>query len=305
MTARVTVLLATYNGRRWLPEQLDTILGQHDVDVTVVALDDGSSDGTVEWLAERASAEPRLHVLPAGEPTGSAAANFYRLVARADVEGADFISFADQDDLWALDKLARHAALATEHGYQGISSSITSFDAEGRRSLVRKDFPQRPFDFLTESPGPGSTFLMTPSLFLLVRDLLARDESASTAEFHDSLVYALARSAGLPWHIDSQPTVDYRQHDSNVMGANLGRAGALSRFRLIRAKWHRGQAVLHARAGLGVASPEVRPGLELMLALMTTPGIRARLSLARRAGWLRRRLRDRWIIGALILTGVW
>jgi rhamnosyltransferase len=301
----VAVLLATYNGRRWLPAQLETILSQRDVTVTVFVLDDGSADGTVEWLQDRASEDARLKVLDSEGPSGSAAANFYRLVDRAEIDGADFISFADQDDLWMPDKLARHAALAREHGYDGISSSITSFDARGRRTLVRKSYPQRRFDFLTESPGPGSTFLMTPDLFALVRRVLAEDPVGRTADYHDSLVYALARSAGLRWFIDPVPTVDYRQHEDNVMGANLGRASALSRLGLIRRRWHRGQAVIHARVGLRIAPLELRPGLQRMHDLMVSRGLRARLRLAISAGSLRRRPRDRAIIGILIALGIW
>jgi rhamnosyltransferase len=300
----IAVLLATYNGRQWLPDQLDSILAQRDVSVTVFALDDGSSDGTVEWLAERSSDEPRLVVLHGAGGSGSAAGNFFRLVARADVSPTQLVAFADQDDLWLPDKFARHAALLRQ-GYDGISSSITSFDERGRRTLVRKSYPQREFDYLTESPGPGSTFLMSPRLFAKVRAVLADDPLAAQADFHDSLVYAVARSSGLRWCIDPVPTVNYRQHDHNVMGANLGSASALSRFTLMRTKWHRSQAILHARVGLGVAPAAMEPGLERMLTLMTTPGIRARLELARGAGSLRRRPRDRWIIGLLIAFGIW
>jgi rhamnosyltransferase len=299
----IAVLLATYNGRRWLPDQLDSILAQRDVDVTVFALDDGSSDGTVEWLAERASAEPRLVVLDGPGGSGSAAANFFRLLRLVDTTRFDYVSFADQDDLWLPDKFARHVAIL-ESGYDAVSSSIMSFDSQGNRTLVRKSYPQREFDYLTESPGPGSTFLMTPGLVTRVREAL-NGEWAGDASFHDSLVYALGRAAGLRWFIDPVPTVEYRQHDDNVMGANIGRAGALARFALVRGKWHRGQAVLHARVGLSVAPDNVRPGLERMLELMTTPGLRSRIALVRRAGSMRRRPRDRVIIGALIALGIW
>ena len=50
---RVLVLLATFDGRRYLPAQLDSILAQHDVDVRVLISDDGSTDGTVDYLRER------------------------------------------------------------------------------------------------------------------------------------------------------------------------------------------------------------------------------------------------------------
>src|SRR3982750_2765386 len=93
---RITVLLATHNGRRWLPDQLASILDQQGVAVTVVALDDESTDGTPAWLAERAAADPRLVVLPSQGRAGSAAANFYRLIVSANADDADFLAFADQ-----------------------------------------------------------------------------------------------------------------------------------------------------------------------------------------------------------------
>lgn len=302
---KVAVLLATFNGRRWLPDQLNSILDQRGVEVTVIALDDGSTDGTAEWLAERASADPRIVVLPYDVPSGGAAANFYRLITRAELGGVDFISLSDQDDVWQLDKLSRHVELMRHGGYDAVSSSITSFDASGRRTLIVKSHPQREFDFLTESPGPGSTFLLTPRLVDLVRHVLDVEPLASKADYHDSLIYAITRARGWLWYIDSTSSVDYRQHDHNVMGANLGRASARARLGLIRSRWHRNQAVLHARVGLRVAPPEIASGIERMLGLMTTPGISARLRLASHAGSMRRRPRDRVIIGLLIAAGVW
>lgn len=305
MTSRVTVLLATYNGRRWLPEQLESILAQRDVDVQVIALDDGSTDGTAEWLAEQAAVESRLSVLPTESPSGSAAANFFRLIARAPIDDADYIALSDQDDLWMPRKLANQIDELTLHAVDGVSSSVVSFTAEGTRTLVRKNFPQREFDFLTESPGPGCTFLMTPRLVALTREVLASDPEAHGADFHDSLVYALARSHGLGWHIGGEPTLDYRQHGANVMGSNVGVTSAISRLSLIREHWHRNQAILHARVGLRIASERMTPGLERMLALMTTPGLRSRWALAAAAGQLRRRPRDRWVMRLLIAAGVW
>lgn len=302
---RITVLLATYNGRRFLPEQLASILAQEGVEVRVIALDDGSTDGTAEWLAEQAAVQSRLSVLHAESASGSAAANFYRLIGRASVDDADFVAFSDQDDIWLPGKLSRQVAQLAEHGADGVSSSITSFTPDGRRTLVRKDYPQREFDYLTESPGPGCTFLMTPRLLSLIRQVLADDPQAHGADFHDSLVYAIARARGFGWHIGGQPTIDYRQHDGNVMGSNVGAASAFSRLNLIRGHWHRNQAILHARVGLGVASDENRAGIERMLALMTTPGLKSRWALASMAAQLRRRPRDRWIIRLLIAAGVW
>jgi rhamnosyltransferase len=303
---RVAVLLATWNGLRFLPEQVDSILAQRDVDVRIIALDDESTDGTRAWLVERAEREPRLTVLEPMGRSGSSAANFYRLLRAAPLEPGELVAFADQDDIWAPHKLARHADIIATRSVDGVSSSILSFDDQGRRALIRKDYPQRDYDYLLESPGPGCTFLMTPRLVQLVRDVLAADDgTAAAVDFHDSLVYAIARSKGWLWHIDGEATVDYRQHGGNVLGSNSGSRAAMTRLALIRSHWHRRHATSLTTVSARVAPPDARPGLERILALLTTRGLRARFALARLSTQLRRRPRDRRIIGLLIATGIW
>lgn len=302
-TPKIAVLLATHNGLRWLPEQVDSILAQQGVDVRVIAMDDSSTDGTAQWLSERAASEPRITVLADGTGGGSAARNFYRLIAAAQFAQDELVAFADQDDIWMRNKLIRHATFISE-GNDGVSSNVTAFGPNGHRALIRKSFPQREFDYLLESPGPGSTFLVTQRLIALAKDAIATG-SADSVDYHDWLIYALARARGWRWCIDEQSTVDYRQHDHNVMGANVGARSAISRLGLIKQRWHRGQATRLARIALTVADDAIRPGLESLLALFEASGMRARLALAGRSGQLRRRPRDRRIIGVLITTGIW
>ncbi|MEP6482260.1 MAG: glycosyltransferase [Rhodoglobus sp.] len=306
MAPLVTVLLATWNGRLWLQQQLDSILTQAGVEVRVIALDDESTDGTREYLLELAQADARLTVLPSMGRSGGSAANFYRLLRLATPSIEGYVAFSDQDDIWHPGKLEKHLGILQAGNHDAVSSSVTAFTPEGRRTLIRKDFPQREFDYLTESPGPGSTFVITPRLArLVVEELTDAASPAASAEFHDSLIYAIARGRGWSWHIDGEPSLDYRQHEQNVMGSNTGLGSALARLRLIREHWHRNQAILHARVAMRLAEGERRAALERMLSLFESRGIRARLALARRAGTMRRRPRDQWIIGFLIAIGVW
>lgn len=302
---RVVVLLATFNGLRWLPEQLDSILSQQGVSLRVVALDDESTDGTYEWMVERAASEERLTVLPRRGASGGSAANFYRLIRQTDPNDDELVAFADQDDVWHQGKLKRHSAILREGRHDGVSSSVMSFDEKGTKSLVRKDFPQRRFDFLFESPGPGSTFLITPRLLRLTAATLEDTPEAPAVEFHDSLIYAIARSRGWTWHIDGEPSVDYRQHGDNVMGSNVGLRPALARLRLIRERWLRNHAVRLTCVALAVSPPQGRAELEVLHDLFTSRSIRSRLTLALRARELRRRPRDQRIIALLIAIGIW
>ncbi len=300
----VVVLLATHNGVRWLDEQVDSILGQEGVSVRIVALDDGSTDGTTDWLAARATLEPRLTVLPDDGTGGSSARNFYRLIESAHLEDGELVAFSDQDDVWQPDKFAKHASLLAE-GNDGVSSSVLSFWSGGRTELVRKDYPQREFDYLLESPGPGCSFLLTRELFELVRQTLRTSEDARQVEYHDSLIYAIARGNGLRWHIDGYPSVNYRQHDDNVLGSNQGLGAGLERLRLIREHWLRRHATLLTRVALHVAPEESRPELGRILGYLTGDGWRNRRELARLTPQLRRRPRDQRIIGLLITIGIW
>ncbi len=219
---KVLVLLATHNGAAFLGAQLDSILAQEGVDLRVLAADDASTDGTAELLEARAAVDPRLTVIRRTENSGGAAPNFYDLLLRAPVDDGTFVAFADQDDIWRPGKLARHAAVLADGEIDAVSSNVIAF-GDGGRHLIRKDYPQRRFDYLFEGPGPGCTHLMSPRLVGLVRAELQRDGSpAPRTDFHDWLVYAVCRAAGLRWHIDPEPTVEYRQHGGNVFGANVG-----------------------------------------------------------------------------------
>lgn len=306
MTARIVVLLATRNGERWLPEQMSSILDQQGVEVRVVALDDESTDGTVAWLDRLAADDPRVQRIATESASGSSAANFFRLITRADVGNDELVAFADQDDIWMPGKLERQVRLLAAENADGVSSNVTSFTPSGARTLVRKDHPQRRFDYLLQSPGPGSTFLITRRLFGLVRErLISHADVASRIDFHDSFMYVVARARQWRWFIDAEPTVDYRQHEHNVIGSNVGLSSATARLRLISQHWHRQQAIAMCTLAISIAREPLRNDLERILALLTSPGVRARLQLAHYARDFRRRPRDRVIIAALMIAGIW
>lgn len=302
---RVTVLLATYDGVRWLPEQLDTLLSQQGVRLELVVSDDGSTDGTWELLQERAAADPRVVLLPRTTPTGSAAGNFYRLLREVDLAGCDLVALADQDDVWLPGKLAAHAGMVRA-GSDGVSSDVVAVHQDGRRALVRKSYPQRTWDWVFESPGPGCTFLLTPRLAAVVQGLLRDPASAaSTLDFHDWLVYAVCRALGWRWTISDVPSVDYRQHDDNAFGAHQGARQRARRLALVRGHWHRRAAQQVVAVALEVAPVQDRAGLLHLQELLAGTGPRARAALVARSAHVRRRPRDRVALGLLVAAGVW
>ena len=104
----VTILLATYNGARHLPAQLDSLLAQTYNDWRLLARDDGSTDATPAILADYQVRFPERITIVSGDGRRlGACGNFALLMAAAD---ADYIMFCDQDDVWLPEKVSRTLA---------------------------------------------------------------------------------------------------------------------------------------------------------------------------------------------------
>ena len=99
----VSIVICTYNGERYLREQLDTLVGQTYPACEIIAQDDGSSDGTMDILQEYAARYPAIKVFRNDGEHG-VNGNFFRAIQRT---SGDLVAICDQDDLWEADKLQR------------------------------------------------------------------------------------------------------------------------------------------------------------------------------------------------------
>lgn len=236
------VILAAYNGMAWIAEQVDSVLQQLGVSVTLYISVDESTDGTLAWCQARSEVDSRVVVLPSAGRFGGAAKNFFRLIQEVDFSGFDYLALADQDDVWLEDKLVSAHEKITEKGVSGYSGSVTAFWSDGRKMLIDKAQGQKKYDFLFEAAGPGCTYVLKSSGALLFKKFLL-DNKVSVGEvaLHDWLIYAWYRANGLAWYIDSVPKMLYRQHEGNQVGANSGIRAMISRFKLLRAGWYRAE----------------------------------------------------------------
>ncbi|MGB9150203.1 MAG: glycosyltransferase [Burkholderiales bacterium] len=244
----VLVLLATYNGKPWLEEQLDSILQQCAVNFKVVVSDDLSSDGTWEWLRQFSEKDSRVTLLPHTGKYGCAARNFFRLLRDVDLSHFDYVCFADQDDIWDLGKLRQSINMICAENVDAFSSDVMAFWPDGRERLISKAQPMREWDHFFESPGPGCTFMMKAEVARKIADFLRKNQKAvEGVALHDWFVYAWVRSNGYKWWIDPLPTVRYRQHNSNEFGANAGMRAIAWRWGKLLKGWYRDQVLLTAR----------------------------------------------------------
>jgi rhamnosyltransferase len=228
---RVLVLMATYCAGPWLDAQVDSVLAQQGVEVRVVVSDHGSKDDTLARLAARREAGQPIEMLPGIAPGRGSAANFFRLLRDCSLDGIEYVALCDQDDVWRPGRLRRAVDQMAARGAVGYSSDVLAVWADGRRIPVRKSQPQRALDYLLEPAGPGCTYVLHHSLVAALRvELNTQRERFDPIRQHDWVIYAYARTHGLPWVIDGYEGLEYRQHEGNEVGANVGMGGIWRRW---------------------------------------------------------------------------
>jgi rhamnosyltransferase len=238
----VAVLLAAYNGIKWIEEQVASILSQKRISVEIFISVDLSNDKTHEWCQDLAGKNSHVKVLSYGGQFGGAAKNFFRLIRDVDFSCFDYIALSDQDDIWDDSKLRHATRMIEQDGLDGYSSNVIAFWGNGREKLVKKSFPQKKFDYFFEAAGPGCTYVFKQQAIQKFKKFLIKNwTKVNLVESHDWMIYAYFRSQGMKWKIDSRSLMRYRQHDNNQVGLNSGLKAYLIRFNKIKAKWYRNE----------------------------------------------------------------
>lgn len=221
------IFLCTYNGERYLRDQLDSIARQSYPGWTLTISDDGSTDGTLE-IARSFESAYRERVRLVEGPKRGFAQNFMRAAKNPSFE-AKFWAFSDQDDVWEHDKLARAVEVLEKvpHGTPALYCSRTTLiDSEGKLlgpsplSTVPPDFKHA----LVQNIASGNTMVFNEA----ARQLLVEANDASI-HFHDWLLYLVVTGCGGVVYYDSRPGVRYRQHGGNIVGYMAGLRGYLAR----------------------------------------------------------------------------
>ena len=238
----VAVLLAAHNGIEWIKEQIDSIFQQKEVNIFIFISVDVSSDGTFEWCKELNEKNSCVKVLPYGNHFGGAAKNFYRLIKEVDISKYDYISLADQDDIWLSDKISRAIKIIKARKLDGYSSNVVALWEDGRKQFIKKSYPQKKFDYYFESAGPGCTFLLKQQSLKKFKEFLIENWTlVNKVSLHDWMIYAFFRELSMVWHIDDIPSLYYRQHSNNQIGANFNWKSYQNRFQKIKNKWYRNE----------------------------------------------------------------
>jgi glycosyltransferase involved in cell wall biosynthesis len=218
----VSVALGTYNGERFLRNQLESLAGQRVLPVELVVCDDRSSDGTVAILEEFAQDAPFPVRIFRNEVNVGFTAN---LIGAAERCEGPLIAFCDQDDVWSERKVETCARFFADHAVRLLIHAAQPVDE--RLRPIGKPYP--PVSATCVTPPLGADpWRMSPGFAIVLdRTLLdvadwrsrppSRDLTGRAMDF-DEWFYILAWSAGEIGFVD-RSLVLYRQHGANVSGA--------------------------------------------------------------------------------------
>ena len=169
-TKSVQVVMSTYNGEKYLKEQIDSILSQEGVDVRLYIRDDGSSDRTTDILASYQ--EHKNVKIEKGNNLGFAKSF---LTALDECDEADYYAFSDQDDVWEKDKLSTAIEILEEESQstpllycsalQRVDENLNPLHVQSYHGL-RINLPS----MLTRGRLAGCTFVFNNTLRNLVKN---------------------------------------------------------------------------------------------------------------------------------------
>ncbi len=231
---RVVILLATWNGAGFLAEQLQSFRTQTHAGWQLLVSDDGSSDGTIALLEDFAARVPQRVEILRG-PGKSFWQNFVALVrsTRLDAEfDAELIAYSDQDDVWKDEKLGKAVAWfsAVPRGKPALYFTRTELiEQDGTPIGLSPLFTRAPRfeNAMVQNIGGGNTMVFNRAALAVLRTTPADAAIVS----HDWWTYQVIAGVGGIAHYDAWPSLKYRQHPQNIVGANAGPRARLVRLR--------------------------------------------------------------------------
>ena len=216
--SHIAILLSTWNGATFLPEQLASFLRLSGPEWRLYWRDDGSDDRSADIVRAFADGPGAGLVIERNDNRGRVGitASFLTLLRLAP-EGA-VVAFADQDDVWLPEKLARgvDALGRVQNGTPALYCARQSLVNATLRPIKLSATISEPPGFpqaLTQNIATGCTVMLNPDA---VRLIAASREPPAT--LHDWWAYLVVTAAGGRVLIDDEPTVLYRQHGGNAVG---------------------------------------------------------------------------------------
>lgn len=211
----ITVILATYNGEKYLQEQLDSVLQQSYTNIEVVMVDDGSTDNTWNLIQTFAAQDARIRPFRNEKNLGYIR-NFER---GCQLAAGDYIALCDQDDYWLPEKLERQLAAIGNYPLLYCDSTLANETLQPTHERLSTRVNYIDFHSCLQQAVfcriYGHTMLAT-------KELIQKAIPFLHIIPHDWWICYLASAHGGIKCLN-QPLALYRQHSNNVFGAVGGK----------------------------------------------------------------------------------
>ena len=209
---KVIIMMSTYNGEKYLAEQIESILKQTEKDFILKIHDDGSTDGTLSVIRKYTDMDNRIQVDNSGHKGYPKC--FFDLMENAGE--AKYYAFSDQDDVWMPEKIEKAIEKIKNEVEPTLYGSKKIIVNENLKE-IEKDTEQNPgmiYAFLCKNELSGCTMVYNAKL----QNILLKHIPDRNDLYHDSWIYKVAIVTG-KIIIDKNAYILYRQHGSNTVGA--------------------------------------------------------------------------------------
>lgn len=217
---KVAILMSTYNGEKYLKEQIESIEAQTYKEITLIIRDDNSTDKTLYVIDEMKKIYNNIFV-EKGKNIGPSK-SFISILKNSKQYGKfDYYAFADQDDVWLEDKIYKAIekleVLDSNEPSLYFSDTILVDKELNKLNNIRKICVEKitPLNAMIENIATGCTIVFNQKL----KEYLEKVELEDVFDgfMHDSLAYKLASLTGNVVY-DENSYIYYRQHENNVIG---------------------------------------------------------------------------------------
>lgn len=211
----IAILMATYNGERYISSQLESIINQTEKNWKLIISDDASSDKTLNIINEYAIKDTRITILEQLKETVGACKNFDRLIKHA--TNYKYIMFADQDDIWFEKKIEIETELIKlkekEFGLYTplmVYSNFYLSDANlNYKKKVYKREKKLNYSIFINNWILGCTMVINNPLIKIVEGI------PDSAQNHDQWIACIAQAIGWIDYVEI-PTMIHRIHNYNA-----------------------------------------------------------------------------------------
>lgn len=239
----ICVLMATYNGEKYIDKQLESILNS-TIQTNILVSDDNSNDSTLNKIKEYPS--DRINIL-SNAKKGSSSENFIFLIKNIPNDYFDkykYFAFSDQDDYFDENHYLNSIDLLEANNADLCGASVISINDEtNKENYINYALKEKKYSHFFEGLSPGFTFVFTSKLIKLLKNRLETIE-IPVVFWHDWLLYAFAKENGFKTVVKNNNDIYYRQHLGNVTGSRNSIKGIFYRLKNVMNSFYPNEIIL-------------------------------------------------------------